>query len=335
VTSVTNPVDRWWFRPQPLAKVAVLRTIAYLYIPLDLYFRTRQVIPHAYGSAALYDPVHALAFLHQPAPVPWFAQSLRVVIIATAVLGGLGLSPRLLGVVLAVAYGDWACLAMSYGKVDHDHLAILIALLVLPTVRGASWHATESSEAAGWALRCIEVAVIATYFLAAVTKIRVGGWHWASGAVFAWAVVRRGTAFSNPLLHHPLVLLLGQWALFVFELSTPIFLFVRQRWRTVGFCAFIGFHTITYLALTINFAPLVACLFVLLPLESVAYRRQRTRAGDDGGWSTSTRTRSASSSRRRLTAFRMSFAAGCAMSSLRSRTWAHRRTSLGSTTASH
>jgi hypothetical protein len=269
--SPNTAVGRWWFRPQPLAKVAVLRTIVYLYIPVDLYERTQQVIPQAYGSARLYEPVHILAFLHQPAPAPWFVQSMRVVIIGTAVLAGLGLWPRLLGWVLAFAYGDWACLAMSYGKVDHDHLAILIALFVLPTVRGASWRSTGSSQAAGWALKCIEVAVIATYFLAAVTKIRVGGWHWASGAVFTWAVVRRGTAFSDPLLHHPELLLFGQWALFIFELSTPLFLFASQRWRTVGFCAFIGFHTITYLALTINFAPLIACLFVLLPLERAAY----------------------------------------------------------------
>jgi Vitamin K-dependent gamma-carboxylase len=278
VSSPSTPVGRWWYRPQPLAKVAVLRTIVYLYLPFDLYFRTRQVVPQAYGSAGLYEPVHILALIHQPAPVPWFAQSLRVVVIGAAVLAGFGLWPRVLGWVLAVAYGDWACLAMSYGKVDHDHLAILIALFVLPTVAHASWRATGSSQAAGWALKCIEVAVIATYFLAAVTKIRVGGWHWASGAVFTWAIVRRGTAFSDPLLHHPQALLLGQWALFIFELSTPMLLFLRQKWRTVGFCAFIAFHTITYLALTINFAPLIACLFVLLPLEHVAYRLQRTSA---------------------------------------------------------
>jgi Vitamin K-dependent gamma-carboxylase len=275
MTSPITPVSRWWFGAQPLAKVAVLRTIVYLYIPLDLYDRTPQVIPHAYGNAQLYDPVHILAFLHQPAPVPWFAQSLRVLIIATAVLAGLGLWPRVLGWALAFAYADWACLAMSYGKVDHDHLAILVALFVIPTVNGATWRATESSEAAGWALRCIEVAVISTYFLAAVTKIRVGGWHWASGAVFSWAIVRRGTWFSNPLLHHPDVLLLAQWSLFIFELCTPFFLVASQRWGTVGFCAFISFHTVTWLALKIDFAPLIACLFVLLPLEQFAYWVQR------------------------------------------------------------
>jgi Vitamin K-dependent gamma-carboxylase len=270
VTAAATPVGRWWFRPQPLAKVAVLRTIVGLYLPLDLYIRTSQVVPHSYGSSQLYDPVHALAYLHQSAPQPWLTQSLRVVIIALGILTAFGVWPRFLGWLLAFAYADWTCLAMSYGKVDHDHLAILVAVFVLPTVRGATWRSTDSNESAGWTLRCIEVAVIATYFLAAVTKVRIAGWHWASGAIFTWAIVRRGTWFSNPLLHHPHVLLVSQWALFCFELSTPIFLFVRQRWRTVGFVMFIGFHTITYLALGINFAPLIACLFVLLPLERLA-----------------------------------------------------------------
>ena len=103
-----------------------------------------------------------------------------------------------------------------------------------------------------------------------MTKVRIAGWHWASGAIFTWAIVRRGTWFSDPLLHHPHVLLVSQWALFLFELATPVFLFASQRWRTVGFVMFVGFHTITDLALGINFAPLIACLFVLLPLERAA-----------------------------------------------------------------
>ena len=38
---------RWWFRPEPLARLALLRTLVYLYVPLDLYIRTASVVPHA------------------------------------------------------------------------------------------------------------------------------------------------------------------------------------------------------------------------------------------------------------------------------------------------
>src|SRR3954465_3862676 len=268
-STIGAAAQRWWFRPEPLARLALLRTLVYLYVPLDLYIRTASVVPHAYGSPDLYKPVDVLALLHQPAPSPWFVQTLRVVIIASSLLAALGLRQRTLGVIVALAYADWACLAMSYGKVDHDHLAILVAVAVLPTVSGAHWHSLDRSEAAGWALRGIEVAVVATYFLAAVAKMRFGGWHWPNGAIFTWAVVRRGTPLARPLLHHPLVLLLAQWALLLLEISTPAMLFVRQRWRTLAVVGLLSFHLVTWLTITINFAPLVVCLLAFLPLERV------------------------------------------------------------------
>ena len=279
MTAIAAAVRRWWFRPEPIARVAVLRTIIYLYVPLDLWVRTAQVIPHAYGSAELYQPVKVLRLIHQPSPSPWFAQSLRVVIIVAALTAAAGLLPRLAGWVVAVAYLDWTCLAMSYGKVDHDHLGIIAALLVLPTVRGVSWRSTERSESAGWALRWIEICVVATYFLAAYAKVRFGGWHWVNGATITWAVVRRGTAIADPLLHHPLVFLLAQWGLFILEVCTPVLLFVRQRWRTLGALALLGFHVMTWLTITINFAPLMACLTVFLPLERLARYASTTSSG--------------------------------------------------------
>jgi hypothetical protein len=268
--AVRGRLGGWWFRPEPLARLAAVRTIIYLYVPLDLYVRTAQVVPHSYGSPELYEPVKLLRFIHQPSPHPWFAQSLRVVIIVTALVAATGLLRRVAGWLLFFAYLDWACLAMSYGKVDHDHLAILIALFVIPTVDGVRWRSTERSEAAGWALRWIEIGVVATYFLAAYAKVRFGGWHWVTGATFAWAVIRRGTEIADPLVRHPLVLLLAQWGLFAFELLTPAMLFVSQRWRTLAVIALLSFHVMTWLMITINFAPLVACLFVFLPLERAA-----------------------------------------------------------------
>ncbi len=257
----------WWFRPEPVARLAVLRTLVYLYVPLDLYVRTASVVPHAYGSPDLYKPVDVLSLLHQPAPQPWLVQSMRAVIIAASLLAAMGLWPRVLGVVVALTYADWTCLDMSYGKVDHDHLAILVAVAVLPTVAHLRWRSPDHSEAAGWALRCIEIAVVATYFLAAVAKMRFGGLHWPNGAIFAWAVVRRGTSLARPLLDHPLVLLLSQWGILLLEFSTPALLFVRQRWRTLGVVALLSFHVTTWLMITINFAPLVVCLLAFLPLE--------------------------------------------------------------------
>jgi hypothetical protein len=266
-----SAVTRWWLRPAPLSRFALMRTIIYLFVPIDLFARTAQVVPHAYGSRDLYDPVELLAAIHQPAPSPWFVQTLRVVIIAFSLVAATGKLRRVAGWIVALAFLDWCCLAMSYGKVDHDHLAILVAVFVLPTVSGASLRSGDRSEAAGWALRCIEVAVIATYFLSAYAKfVRFGHPHWLTGATFAWAVVRRGTFVVRPLLHHPLVLLFAQWGLFALETLSPIVLFLGRRGRIVAVVVLESFHLMTEATIRINFVPLMVCLLVFLPLEDVA-----------------------------------------------------------------
>ena len=271
MTALPAAVARWWLRPAPLARFAVLRTVVYLFVPIDLYARTSQVVPHAYGSSELYDPVELLAAIGQPAPQPWFVQTLRVVIIVASVIAVTGRLRRVAGWVVAFAFLDWCCLAMSYGKVDHDHLAILVAVFVLPTVGAASWRSTDDSEAAGWALRCIEVAVIATYFLSAYAKfVRFGHPHWLTGATFAWAVVRRGTFVARPLLHYPTVLLGAQWGLFVLESLTPLVFFLGRRGRIAAVVVLELFHLTTEATIRINFLPLMVCLLVFLPLEEVA-----------------------------------------------------------------
>jgi hypothetical protein len=270
VDGVVTAVARWWLRPVPLARFAVFRTIVYLFVPIDLWARTAQVVPHAYGSSELYDPVELLAAIHQPAPTPAVVQTLRVVIVLASLVAATGRLSRLAGWVVAVAFLDWCCLAMSYGKVDHDHLAVLVAVFVLPTVGRASGRDFSSSEAAGWALRCVEVAVIATYFLSAYAKVvRFGHPHWLTGATFTWAVARRGTFLVRPLLDHPLVLLLAQWGLFALECLTPVVLFLGRRGRILAVLGLEAFHVMTEATIRINFVPLMVCLLVFLPLEAL------------------------------------------------------------------
>jgi hypothetical protein len=277
-----NPVSRWLFRPGPVGRLAVLRLLVYLYVPIDLFTRTAQVVPHAYGSAALYDPVDLLDTLHQPSPEPWLVQTLRVVIVVGCLVAAAGVLPRLAGWIVAFGYLDWACLAMSYGKVDHDHLGLLVALFVLPTAGRVRLGATERTEAAGWALRCIELAVVATYFLSAYAKeVRFGGAHWVVGATFAWAVVRRGSSPVKLLLHHPLVLVAGQIGVVAMEASTPVLLVLGRRARLVGVATLLAFHLVTWASIGINFAPLLVCLGVFLPLEDIPgwVARRRWPAG--------------------------------------------------------
>jgi hypothetical protein len=267
VTAVAAAVRAWWFPAEPVRRVAVLRAVVYLFVPFDLFVLVNDIVPHAYGPAILYKPLLIPQLLHLPAPVPWYAQTLRVVLIVGALVAASGRLPRLAGWTVAVGYFHWILIGFSYGKVDHDHLAFVVALFVLPLAGTARGRVGERSEAAGWTLRCIQVAAICTYFLSAFAKLRYGGWGWANSATFYWALTRRATGLGERLLDHPGLLVPAQWGLLVMELLTPAVLFLRGRPRLAAIGVLLSFHLVTYLAIEIHFLPTMICLLAFLPLE--------------------------------------------------------------------
>lgn len=264
---------RWLYAPAPLARVAVLRVVALLFIPVDVLLTTTWVRGHAQVPGELYVPLRLGRLLPLPTPGPW-VEVLQVVLIAAALLAALlavrDRLPRLAGWVVAGLYLEWMVVAMSYGKVDHDRFAFLVALFVLPSVGRAGLRSRERSEAAGWALSMIAVAVVATYVLAAVAKLRFGGLDWVNGATLTRAILRRSTPLSEPLLDLPAVLHAAQYGIMVMELLVAPLLLVRWRdeRRTWALAiGFLGFHLITFAMITIIFLPHCVALLALLPLE--------------------------------------------------------------------
>jgi hypothetical protein len=283
---LANPVPltrRWWFTPMPLGRIAALRTIAYLFIPLDVFLFTPWVRQHADISTKLYEPMVVGRWLHLPAPTHSFVLAIQWLMVVVALIASTGRAPRILGAAIFLLYGEWMVIAMSYGKVDHDRYAYLVLLAVLPTIDAARHGDRERSEAAGWALRCVQIAVVLTYFLSSWAKIRFGGLNWATGAVFERAIVRRGTFLSNWLLHYPHLLEIGQFAMVVAELSSPLILLARSdRARYAAVALMYAFHLVTFGALTIVFLPHLVAILAFLPLERfrpVRWVRDRRAAG--------------------------------------------------------
>ena len=234
---IAVPAHRWWFPTGPSARVAVLRVLVYLFVIFDVFEVVNDVVPHAKASQALYRPILMREWLHLPTPNPAYAETLRAVIVVGCLLAATGRLPRLLnglaGIVVAAAFTDWVSIGMSYSKIDHDHFALIVALWVLPTVGIARFRDRFRSEAAGWALLCIQIGCVATYFLSALAKIRYGGWDWVTGSTFAWAVTRRGTSLGDLFLNPPWILTLAQFGIFAMELSTPLLLVLRADGRTM------------------------------------------------------------------------------------------------------
>jgi hypothetical protein len=265
----------WLFRPAPLGRIAALRTIAYLFVPIDVLVTTPWVGQHAEVPGTLYQPLLVGRLLHLPTPGGW-VELLRWLLVAASLAAATGRLPRLLGAAVALMYFEWMVVAFSYGKVDHDRVGFLVLLAVLPTV-GAARHGDRTpSEAAGWAISMTTLAVVATYFLSAFAKLRFGGLDWVTGATLTRAVVRRGTALSTPLLAHAWVLQTFQYVLISVELLVSPLLLVRWRDERVTWALVAGFylfHIMTFATITIVFLPHCVALLALLPLERFGVRR--------------------------------------------------------------
>ena len=277
-------MTRWLLTPAPLARIAVLRVVVYLFVPVDVLLTTTWVRAHAQVPGELYVPLRLGRLLPLPTPGPW-VEVFQVVLVLAALVAALAAVrsrlPRLAGAVVAVLYLEWMVVAMSYGKVDHDRFAFLVLLFVLPTVGRATLRSRDSDQAAGWALSMVALAVVATYTLAAFAKIRFGGWDWIDGATLTRAIVRRNTRLSEPLLELTWVLHAAQYGLMVMELVVAPLLLVRWRDPRVTWAlalAFLGFHVMTFAMITIIFLPHCVALLSLLPLE----RLVRSRADAPG-----------------------------------------------------
>jgi predicted DCC family thiol-disulfide oxidoreductase YuxK len=278
-----TPVERWFFRPLPLARLAWFRVFVYAFIPIDVLYLHTSGTFHAYADPVFYRKLLAARVLPYPTPTwalvygsLWLTVAGALVLLVLAIRGR---TSRVLGFAVAVLYLYVEVIAFSYGKVDHDRMGFILTLFILPAAGNAGLRERRSTEQAGWTLRMVWLLAVSTYFLASVAKLRFGGLHWVNSATIAGAVIRRGTSLSRPLLQHPWTLRATQWFIVIFELTSPIMLFVKQRWRTYLVVFMLGFHAVTFLMIKIAFWPHLVTLLAMLPIERLGGVRSND-AGD-------------------------------------------------------
>lgn len=265
----------------PLARVQVLRVLVYGFVVLDILTLSGDVIAHA-GNSGFYTPLLLARILHVPAVTPLVAQLLRAVILLACVAAVAGWAPRISGAVVALGFWAWMFYSQGYGYVAHDHMALMVAVAVLPTVATPSMLRDDGSppggapldeprsEAAGWALRCIQLAVVATYFFSIVPKILYTGSlaAWGNSAILTWASLRRGSLLAHWLVENtPWIFVPAQWGGIALESLSPVVLFLRGRALYVAIALYMSFHLATLVLLGIHFLPTVICWAAFLPLE--------------------------------------------------------------------
>src|SRR6476646_5980718 len=116
----------------PESRIAVLRTVLYLFVIIDIHLFVRDPIPLS-RNPELYQPLMIERLFHLPPPSVPLTITLYLILV--------------IGCLVAAAFTWWTAIGMSYGKVDHDHLALVVALWVLPTVGVIAdrWRSTERS----------------------------------------------------------------------------------------------------------------------------------------------------------------------------------------------
>lgn len=258
----------WFFDPLPRARVAVLRTFLYGFVWLDLLLLRPWVRDHGDVPGLLYEPLAIGRLLPLPTPTESVVGVVFAALLGCSAVAATGRLPRLAGWAVFVLYLEWMVIAFSYGKVDHDRFAFLVALAVLPTVGRARWRDRTADAQSAWAVRCIQIGVVCTYLLAVLAKHRYGRGldTWVDSTTIVQAVVRRGTFLADPLLDNPWTLRASQYLLVTMELLSPVLLLRHRvaRWALYGFA---GFHAVTFACLGIAFWPHLACLSAFLPLE--------------------------------------------------------------------
>jgi hypothetical protein len=268
-----NPVLRFLLPAVPLARVACFRVIVYAFVLVDVWTLSNDVLRHSL-IPEFYSPLLLPRLLGIPPVTQAGAIALLVIVTVSSLVAMTGRLPRTSGWIAAGSFWCWMFYSQGYGYVAHDHMALMIAVVVLPTVGAAGFRDDRLSRAAGWALRCVQIAVVLTYFFSVWSKwVRSGNLaNWANGAVFVWAIMRRGSWIISWTLAFPWLLIVAQWCLLVVEILSPVALFLRGKWLylTVGF--FMLFHLATFLSLGISFLPTVICWAAFLPLERVLWK---------------------------------------------------------------
>ncbi|MGL5929176.1 MAG: hypothetical protein ACRCY8_09580 [Dermatophilaceae bacterium] len=276
-------VRRFLFPPLPLARVAILARLVYAFVIVDVLLLHTSGHYHGWADPVWYQPLVMGELLALPAASVVLVEVLRWSCVAASLLAIAGRMPRLAGLVVAISWTWYQYVAFSYGKVDHDRADFVLALFLLPTVLAVSLTDRRRSESAGFVLRAIQLAAIATYFFSAWAKLRFGGPEWVNSATMARAVVRRGTWLGEQFLAIPWSLHAFQWVLLTVELLAPVIFLLSERWRRRMVYAWFGFHASVYATITIAFWPHLVMMLAFLPLEEYRdrlagwWRRRRAR----------------------------------------------------------
>jgi hypothetical protein len=273
----------WFFAPAAAERLAALRILIGTWGLVYIALRSVEFFKVASLGKQHFEPVGITRLLDAPLPVG-VAMGTLVVSLVLLVLFVLGVGYRVVGPLAALGVLWSTTYRTSWGMIFHtDNLLVLhmFALAFAPAAHAfalAKRPAQPARAGYGWALKLMIALTAATYVLAGIAKLRLGGLGWLDGEV-----LRNHIAVDNlrkavlgdwlaPLatvfLEHPGAFTIFSVMSLALELGAPIALLGGKPARLWAVGAW-GFHLGVVLLMNIWFLyPLTGVAFAaLLPVE--------------------------------------------------------------------
>jgi hypothetical protein len=270
IVATLAAIDRWSIRPTLRWRLARLQS-AVVAFALGLLLVRFQVFwslgtRTANGTVNTFEPVGILAFLDRPIA----ARTWRLLVGITFLAGALAFARRwyrLSAPTFACCFLVVTTYRNSWGQLMWFENLLVIHLIVLSAASLAgvplrqSW--TRSADVvSGWPMATCAIATVTTYFLAGVSKLRIGGIGWTNGDVLAHhiaysaarlrALGGSSSPLAAPLLDQRWLLTIGAVLTVVLELLAPLVLIIH-RLAPMWCAAMWTFHILIALTMFVVF----------------------------------------------------------------------------------
>ena len=271
----------WWFAPAPAARLAAVRILVGTYALVYVLVRLPELAAVAHLPARDFEPVGVTRVLVAPLPA-WLSLALVGATIAALVAFAAGVRWRIVAPIAAALLLWTTTYRNAWGMTFHTENLFVLHVIALAWTPAADAYALGARPGAprapaagyGWGLKLLAALTAATYVLAGVAKLRLGGMGWIDGELLRnqiavdnlrKALLGEPTApLATPLLQHSAWFSIVSVATLVLELGAPLALLGGRLARGWVLAAW-GFHAGVILLMNVWF-PYPVIGFAYLPL---------------------------------------------------------------------
>lgn len=285
-------VDAWLGAPAPAERLGALRVVTSLFATGYLAVRLPAFLALADAPASRFEAVGVLAPLDAPLPdAAWTALLVGALVLGAASTAGAWF--RLTGPAFAALLLVVTTYRSSWGQLLWFEALVVLHVVIIgfaPSADAWAIDARRTGTAAheggryGFPIRLAAIVTVASYVLAGVAKLRIGGSDWVAGDTLrnhiAYSAVRLDvlggspSPLARPFLERGALLAPMAVMTLVIELAAPVALLggrIRSAWVAAAWTMHLG---IAALMLVVFPYPLALVAFApLFPLERLRRRR--------------------------------------------------------------